>query len=70
MAYSIDPNACVSCYACEDLCPTKAIYHDEGETFLIDPKVCVECEGLYDEPQCLAICPIESCVLKLQEVNL
>ncbi|GAB6078710.1 4Fe-4S dicluster domain-containing protein [Hydrogenobaculum acidophilum] len=70
MAYSIDINACVSCYACEDLCPTKAIYHDHDEVFFIDPKVCVECEGFYDEPQCVAICPIDLCITKLKEVSI
>ena len=67
MPYSIKKDLCISCYACEDQCPTKAISHNEEGKFFIDPTVCVECEGFYDEPQCFAICPIDGCIVKLSE---
>ncbi|MCX8075635.1 MAG: 4Fe-4S binding protein [Aquificaceae bacterium] len=66
MAMFIKQEECISCYACEQECPTKAISHDQWENFYIDPKVCVECEGIYEEPQCLAICPIEGCIVRLE----
>lgn len=63
--YIIQKN-CISCYACEPECPTQAIFCNEYGKFEIDSKLCVECEGFYEESQCLAICPIEGCVIKLE----
>ena len=52
---------CTSCAACEEVCPNKAI--SEGDlTYVIDPDLCTECVGWYDELQCLATCPVESIV--------
>jgi ferredoxin len=49
---------CVNCDVCEPVCPNKAI--SQGETvYVIDPALCTECVGHYDEPQCLAVCPVE-----------
>jgi len=32
--------------------------------FLIDPKKCTECLGHFDEPQCVAVCPVDdTCVI-------
>jgi ferredoxin len=53
---------CVNCWACEPLCPNKAIYATQPY-FLIDPMKCTECAGDYDDPQCAAICPIEGAIL-------
>ena len=37
---------------------------EKGGTFVIDPKKCTECIGHFDEPQCVAICPVENtCVV-------
>ena len=53
---------CISCGACEPDCPVEAI--SEGDTiYVIDPAICVECEGYNDEPQCLGVCPVE-CIVK------
>lgn len=61
MAYSIVEN-CVNCWACEPLCPSRAI--SEGKPhFRIDPKRCTECEGDFADPQCASICPIEGAIL-------
>lgn len=55
--------SCVNCYACEPLCPSKAIFMKPDAHFMINPKKCTECEGDYKEPQCASICPIEGAIL-------
>ena len=61
MAYRII-ETCVNCWACEPLCPSKAIYASRPH-FLIDEKKCSECEGDHADPQCVSICPIEGAIL-------
>ena len=52
---------CIACGSCEDECPVDAI--SEGDEFFeIDPKKCVECEGHFDEPQCVEVCPSDAIV--------
>ena len=52
---------CINCGACEPECPNEAI--SEGEDiYVIDPKLCTECVGFHDEPQCAAVCPVDCCV--------
>jgi len=53
---------CISCAACEPECPTESIFEGE-EYYEIDAKTCVECEGHFDEPQCIEVCPVE-CIEK------
>jgi ferredoxin len=43
---------------CEPECPNDAIYMG-AEIYEIDPNKCTECVGHFDEPQCVAICPVE-----------
>lgn len=48
---------CINCDVCEPVCPNQAIY--QGEViFEIDPMRCTECVGHYNEPQCVAVCPV------------
>ncbi len=55
---------CISCGACEPECPVEAI--SEGDSiYVINPDVCVECEGHHDSPQCQSVCPVE-CIVKAQ----
>ncbi len=61
MAYRILVDLCSACGACEAECPVSAI-HPKGDAFAIDPDKCVECEGFYDSPQCVAVCPVDACV--------
>ena len=60
MALHIE-DTCISCGACESVCPVEAISQGE-EFYKIDAEVCVECEGYYDEAQCATVCPTDSCV--------
>ena len=55
-------NSCVSCWACEPLCPSQAI-HEAKPHFLINSGKCTECLGEYGDPQCASICPIEGAIV-------
>jgi ferredoxin len=60
MALRID-DSCINCGACESVCPVDAI--SEGEEYYeIKADLCVECEGHFDEPQCVSVCPTDSCI--------
>jgi len=48
---------CINCDVCEPECPNQAIFLGE-EHYVIDPTRCTECVGHFDEPQCVAICPV------------
>lgn len=48
---------CINCDVCEPVCPNQAIYQGEF-IFEIDPARCTECVGHFDEPQCVAVCPV------------
>ena len=49
---------CINCDVCEPECPNDAIYLGQ-EIYEIDPSKCTECVGHFDEPQCVAICPVD-----------
>jgi ferredoxin len=48
---------CINCDVCEPECPNQAISMGE-EIYQIDPGRCTECVGHFDEPQCVALCPV------------
>jgi len=49
---------CINCDVCEPECPNNAIY--QGELiYEIDPSKCTECVGHFNEPQCIAVCPVD-----------
>ena len=53
---------CIVCGACEPECPNEAI--TAGETiYEINPELCTECVGYYDEPQCKTLCPIDEAII-------
>lgn len=62
MAYKIIASQCSACSACEPECPNVAIREKNG-TYIIEPKKCTECAGHFDEPQCVAVCPVENTVV-------
>jgi len=49
---------CINCAVCEPECPNLAIYEGE-DIFEIDPNLCTECIGHFDEPQCQLVCPVD-----------
>jgi ferredoxin len=52
---------CTNCGACVEDCPNDAI--SEGDpVYVIDPDRCTECVGFHEEPQCVAVCPLECIV--------
>jgi len=54
--------SCVNCWACEPLCPSRAIVAAKPH-FLIDADKCTECVGDFADPQCATICPIEGAIV-------
>jgi ferredoxin len=58
MAYLINDD-CTACGICITECPNDAI--SEGNPiYVINPALCTECVGFYDEPQCVSVCPVEA----------
>ncbi len=54
MAYTIS-KLCTQCDECLPQCPTGAIKQD-GKKLWIDPMLCNNCEGFYDQPLCASLC--------------
>ena len=53
---------CINCDVCEPECPNLAISMGP-EIYQIDPRLCTECVGHFDTPQCVEVCPVE-CIPK------
>ena len=49
---------CINCDVCEPECPNNAIYMGEL-MYHINPKLCTECVGHFDQPQCQEVCPVD-----------
>ena len=58
---------CINCDVCEPECPNGAISQGE-EIYVIDPTLCTECVGHFDEPQCVEVCPVD-CIPKNPEFD-
>ena len=48
---------CINCDVCEPVCPNQAISMGD-RYYRIDPTLCTECVGHFDEPQCALLCPV------------
>jgi ferredoxin len=48
---------CINCDVCEPVCPNNAISQGEA-IFEINPNLCTECVGHFNEPQCVSVCPV------------
>lgn len=59
---------CINCDVCEPECPNEAIYQGD-EIYEIDPELCTECVGHYDDPQCVEVCPVECIPLDPNKVE-
>jgi len=53
---------CINCDVCEPECPNDAISMGD-EIYEIEPTLCTECVGHFDEPQCVEVCPVD-CIPK------
>lgn len=56
MSFYIEDDACISCGACEYICPSEAITKRADNfcgTFIIDPMRCFDCNA------CPAACPVD-----------
>jgi ferredoxin len=49
---------CINCDVCEPVCPNHAIYQGM-EIYEIDPALCTECVGHFNQPQCQQVCPVD-----------
>ena len=52
---------CINCDVCEPECPNGAISQGD-EIYEIDPNLCRECVGHFEEPTCIEVCPVD-CIL-------
>jgi ferredoxin len=52
---------CINCGACEPECPNAAITEGD-DIYEIDPNLCTECVGHFDEEQCQSVCPVDCCL--------
>jgi len=48
---------CINCDVCEPECPNQAISMGL-DYYQINPNLCTECVGHFDEPQCQQVCPV------------
>ena len=54
-------DSCINCDMCDPECPNQAISLGES-VYEIDPELCTECIGHYDNPTCVSVCPI-NCII-------
>lgn len=59
---------CINCDVCEPECPNGAISMG-SEIYVIEPSLCTECVGHFDEPQCREVCPVDCIPLDLEHVE-
>jgi len=53
---------CINCDVCEPECPNGAISQGE-EIYDIEPDLCTECVGHFEESQCVEVCPVDCIIL-------
>jgi len=52
---------CIACELCVAECPNEAISAADP-ICIIDPNLCTECVGFFDQPQCVEVCPANAIV--------
>ena len=55
-------NECIVCGACELECPNNSITAGDA-VYEINPELCTECVGYYNEPQCKSVCPVDEAII-------
>jgi ferredoxin len=50
---------CINCDLCEPECPNGAISAGTAQ-YEIDPALCTECVGHFENSQCTEVCPVDS----------
>ncbi len=54
MAYKIDPELCIGCGACAEVCPTNCISPTDDGKYVINPDECIDCGA------CVEVCPTDA----------
>ncbi len=55
-------NDCINCDMCVPECPNEAIEMGSAH-YVVNADKCSECEGFYDEPACIPVCPVDCMTL-------
>ncbi|MDN7136428.1 YfhL family 4Fe-4S dicluster ferredoxin [Pseudidiomarina terrestris] len=58
---------CINCDMCVPECPNEAIVMGSAH-YVVDADKCTECEGYYDEPACIPVCPVD-CMTLVTDVS-
>ena len=53
---------CINCDMCVPECPNDAIEMGSAH-YVVNADKCPECEGFYDEPACIPVCPVDCMTL-------
>jgi ferredoxin len=53
---------CIVCSSCKDVCPNNAITAGKA-IYEIISEMCTECVGIYDEPSCKNLCPVDEAII-------
>jgi len=61
-------DSCINCDMCDPECPNQAITLG-AEIYEIDPDLCTECIGHYDNPTCVSVCPINCIIVDPERVE-
>lgn len=61
-------DSCINCDMCDPECPNQAISLGEN-IYEIDPDLCTECVGHYDNPTCVSVCPIDCIIVDPERIE-
>lgn len=59
---------CINCDVCEPECPNNAISQGEA-IYEINPNLCTECVGHFDQSQCQSVCPVDCIIIDPDHVE-
>lgn len=54
--------SCINCDMCVPECPNAAISMGPLH-YQVNPELCTECIGYYEQPTCIEVCPIDCVTL-------